>query len=190
MLLISILATTAPDCSEGLEDAILALAEGNTAAMVSLYEQTKTAVYGFALSLLKNREDAEDVLQETYLLLYRTAPRYRPAGNPLSWMLGITKNLCRNCIRAREKTQDIPEARWESLPFLEEGLSPTDRMVLADALARLSDEERQIVMLHALSGFRHREIADFLEMPLMTVISRYRRAIAKLQQFDREGASK
>lgn len=56
-----------------------------------------------------------------------------------------------------------------------------DRLILRTAMEALSDEERQIVALHALSGFRHREIAEVLELPLATVLSKYHRALKKLR---------
>ena len=55
-------------------------------------------------------------------------------------------------------------------------------MVLREAMRILSAEERQIVLLHAVSGLKHREIADDLGMPLATVLSKYRRALAKLRK--------
>ena len=54
--------------------------------------------------------------------------------------------------------------------------------LLTECLKNLSDEERQIVMLHAVSGFKHREIARLLEMPLSTVLSKYNRAMKKLRK--------
>ena len=60
---------------------------------------------------------------------------------------------------------------------------PTDRLVLEAALKALGDEERQIVLLHAVSGLKHREIAADLGLPLSTVLSRYNRSLKKLQRF-------
>ena len=57
-----------------------------------------------------------------------------------------------------------------------------DRTVLTAALSALSEEERQIIMLHVTAGLKHREIAQLLELPLSTVLSKYRRALSKLKQ--------
>jgi len=62
-------------------------------------------------------------------------------------------------------------------------VTPEDRYLLQMALGTLSDEECQIVMLHALTGLKHREIAALLEMPLATVLSKYHRALKKLRDF-------
>ena len=64
-----------------------------------------------------------------------------------------------------------------------EEVSTIDRIVLTECMSRLSDQERQIVVLHVVSGFKHREIANMLELNLSTVLSKYHRAIRKLKTF-------
>lgn len=59
---------------------------------------------------------------------------------------------------------------------------PTDRLVLEAALKTLNEEERRVVLLHAISGLKHREIAQDLGLPLSTVLSRYHRALKKLKR--------
>ena len=73
---------------------------------------------------------------------------------------------------------DMPEGEL-ALP---ESDRSDEAMVLREAMRILSAEERQIVLLHAVSGLKHREIADDLGMPLATVLSKYRRALAKLRK--------
>ena len=63
-------------------------------ALAELYQRTRTSVYGFALSILKNTQDAEDVLHDCYVNLYAAAAGYRSSGKPLAWILTITRNLC------------------------------------------------------------------------------------------------
>ena len=76
---------------------------------------------------------------------------------------------------------DIPPENWE--PYLQacESASPEDRLILTECMKLLSDEERQIVILHAVAGFKHRETAKLLELPLSTVLSKYNRAMKKLK---------
>jgi RNA polymerase sigma-70 factor (ECF subfamily) len=61
-------------------------------------------------------------------------------------------------------------------------ISPEDRHLLQIAMAALTDEERRVVLLHAVTGLKHREIAALLELPLATVLSKYHRAIKKLKK--------
>ena len=77
---------------------------------------------------------------------------------------------------------EIPREDWEVYISNNGQMSAEDKLVLTECLKNLSDEERQIVMLHAVSGFKHREIARLLEMPLSTVLSKYNRAMKKLRK--------
>ncbi len=77
-----------------LEKAIQRMAGGDKEALAELYHSTRTAVYGFVLSLLKNREEAEDVFQEVYLKVYENAATYEEKGKPMAWILTIARNLC------------------------------------------------------------------------------------------------
>ena len=82
---------THPAVSEQL---LVRIAAGDKAALAELYAQAKNPVYCFALSILRDSFAAEDVMQETFLQVWKSAPTYRPSGkNALTWILGITKYL-------------------------------------------------------------------------------------------------
>ncbi|MGM9607640.1 MAG: RNA polymerase sigma factor [Oscillospiraceae bacterium] len=151
-------------------------------ALETLYRRTSAAVYAFALSILKNTHDAEDVLQDCYLKIYAGAAGYRSAGKPMAWILTIARNLCLQRLRERQRTSDLPQEDWEPWLASCQEISQEDRMVIRECMDRLSDQERQIVILHAVAGFRHREIASLLDLPLATVLSKYSRAVRKLKQ--------
>ncbi len=165
-----------------LDDAcIQAIAQGDKDALRALYEQTKGAVYGFALSIVKHPQDAEDILQDTFIQVYSAAHMYRPMGKPMAWILTIARNLAR--MRLREQSRRAAVA-WEDCElFFSETSSVTteDVLILRAGLSALRDEEFQIITLHAVIGWKHREIAQFLNMPLSTVLSKYNRAIQKLR---------
>lgn len=156
-------------------------------ALAEIYGLTKIPVFGLALSILKNAADAEDVLHDTYLQIYSAAGQYSSKGKPLAWILTITRNLSLMKIRERQKTVDLPPEEWKDSLTMLPNLTPEDRLVLENCIGQLTDEERQIVMLHAVSGFKHRELAEVLALPLSTVISKYSRAIKKLKQLLTEG---
>lgn len=180
------LTTSYPDDSLSgaaeLDRCLLGIAQGDPAALEALYHSTSASIYSFALSILKNTHDAEDVLQDCYLKIYAGAERYRSSGKPMAWILTITRNLCYQKLRERQKIADLPQEDWELWLAGNEGLSQEDRVVIRQCMELLSDEERQIVSLHAVAGFRHREIAELLSLPLATVLSKYHRAIKKLKQ--------
>ena len=141
---------------------------GDAEAFQQLYQSTDRTVYSFILSILKNPQDAEEVMQETYLKVWTSAAAYQSQGKPLAWMFTIARN--------REEAGEV------CLPL--ENLA--DAMVLKAALDILKEDERQIVLLHASAGLKHREIAADLQMPLATVLSKYNRAMKKLKQYLRE----
>ena len=168
-----------------LHEALLRLAAGEIDAMSSLYENSKTAVFALALSILKNRQDAEDILHDTFVQLYRIADRYARNGRPLAWILTMTRNLCLMQLRRRSRT----EVPLEELEFPESGnpfATAEDRMILQAAIRCLEDDERQIVMLHAVAGLKHREIAEQMHISLPAAVSRYHRALQKLQNYLKE----
>lgn len=171
-----------PGEPDELENCIERIAGGDRAALGRLYELTGAAVYGFALSILKSRHDAEDVQQDVYLQIWKGARRYEAKGRPRAWIFEITKNLA--LMRMREQKRTVPteledwQDMWADVPAVDH----EDRMMLAALLRLLTEEERQIVVLHAVSGMKHREIAALLKMNLSTVLSKYNRALKKLRE--------
>ncbi|MBQ9072394.1 MAG: RNA polymerase sigma factor [Bacilli bacterium] len=164
-----------------LEEYIKNIGYGSKEALSSFYQITKTSVYGFALSILRNQHDAEDVLQEVYIKIYESASTYQANGKPLGWILTITKNLSLMKLRKQKNNKDIDEMK----EFLSDGKDTNDaetKLLLSAAFEIISDEERNILILHAVSGFRHREISKLLDMPLSTVLSKYNRAIKKIKK--------
>ena len=176
------LSMTEPDSdgvNEQIENLLAKLAKGDVAAMGPLYDMTRTSVYAFALSMLKNSFDAEDVMHDCYVKLFSSARRYSPRGKPMAYILSIVRNECIDRLNEHKRGAVLPEESWETLLKAEHN---TDRLLIAEGMALLKDDERQIVLLHAISGFKHREIADFLKMPLSTVLSKHSRSIQKLRK--------
>ncbi len=163
--------------NQRLEAAIEKMAFGDKTALEELYLATKTAVYSFVLSMLKDKHTAEDVFQDVYVSIYENAASYQPQGKPLAWIFTVAKNKCRMHFRAEKNHVDM-----DSVQELWTVDAPAeDRLVLQAAFGKLADEERNIVFLHVLSGMKHREIAKLLDIPLPTVLSKYHRALKKLR---------
>lgn len=167
--------------AEKLDEYLNHIAAGDREALAAIYQATSECVYGYALSILKDPNDAQDVMQDCYLSIYSSAHLYQSQGKPMAWILTIVRNLCLKNMRGRTKTVSIDdEDRTPDLPE-NTGLSVEDRMTLSFCMRKLGDEERQIVVLHAVSGMKHREIASLMNLPLSTVLSKYHRAIKKLK---------
>ena len=168
--------TTHPAVSEQL---LVRIAAGDKAALAELYAQAKNPVYCFALSILRDSFAAEDVMQETFLQIWKSAPTYRPGGkNALTWILGITKYTALARIPLEDAADKVdPRDAFRDCE---------NRIVTQALLAQLAQDEREIVVLHVVTGLKHREIAELLEMPLPTVLSKYRRSLKKLERLVRE----
>lgn len=99
----------------------------------------------------------------------------------MAWLLTIARNLARSRLRQGGRQVELDEEEWNALPASLPAVTSEDRVVLQEALAGLGAEERQIVLLHAVTGLKHREIALLLELPLSTVLSKYHRGLKKLK---------
>lgn len=175
---------TAYDKNSHLDEVLKRLAKGDKNALEELYHETKAAIYGFSLTITKNPADSEDVLQETYLKIWANADRYTAKGTPMSWILMIAKNLSLMKLREKKRHQDLEPEEWDMEFHIPDSAGNTeDRHLLEAALNLLTLEEREIILLHAVSGLKHREIAELLDMALATVLSKYHRALKKLRKY-------
>lgn len=164
-----------------LDELLSGVAAGDREALAQLYRRTRTAVYGLALSYVKNAHDAQDVTQDTFVRVWDSAYQYKPQGSPMGWLLAVARNLALMKLRQGSRQEQLEDEEWDAIPAESPAVTPEDRQVLQQAMAALTDEERQVVMLHAVTGLKHREIAHLLEMPLATVLSKYHRALKKLR---------
>jgi RNA polymerase sigma-70 factor (ECF subfamily) len=123
------------------EGIIIRIARKDRDAFAELYRMESDAVYGLALSILRNKEDAEDVMHDAFIRIFNAAGSYSPGGKPLAWIFTIVRNLCYNKIRDSEKTRDEEPAKFENeeQAGTTEGCGndieeATDRMVLDAAM--------------------------------------------------------
>jgi len=171
------------------EDLLKRISSGDQDAFRELYQETDRTIYSFILSIVRNPQDAEEIMQETFLKVWTSASSYQSQGKPLAWMFTIARNLCYMKFRDQKRQADIGlddltgDEAGEVCVQLE---NMADNMVLQSALNILKEEERQIVLLHASAGLKHREIAANLQLPLSTVLSKYNRAMKKLEKHLRE----
>ena len=151
-------------------------------AFEKLYRLTEKVVYAYILSILKNHHAAQDVMQDTYLKIRSAAHLYTPQGKPLAWIFSIARNLSLMRIRTENRYINTEFSYLENDLNFSYLTDNEDKLVLQTALKILNEEERKIILLHAVSGLKHREIASNLSMPLSTVLSKYHRGLKKLRQ--------
>ena len=175
------------DCSDNklsaaqLSGLIKRISENDDDAFVQLYNMTKSAVYGYILSILNNPHDAEEIMQDTYLTINLKAGDFKPGGSAMAWILTIAKNHALMRLRkqkAEVMTDQPPEIADPRQPFDQ----VNDRLVLSALMKVLTDDERQIVMLYAVAGLKHHMIAKLCGMTLTAELSKYHRALNKLKK--------
>lgn len=164
------------------EEIFLKISNGDNEAFAYLYTNTYQAVYGFLLSILNNREEAEDILQETYIKIRENASSYKHREKPMAWIFTIARNLAYMKLRKRKRFSFLSIEDAENVIGFSEVKNAEERMILEAAFRVLNVEERQIVILHAVSGLKHKEISQIVKRPLSTVLSKYNRAIKKLEK--------
>ena len=173
--------------SKYLDECIFAIARNDLSYMNELYELTHINVYSYVLSILKNSHDAEDVTHDCYVAIYNSAYQYKSKGKPLAWIITIAKNIAMSKLNERKRYDDKDISEYQ-IADTNKDLSVIDRSTLETVMNVLSDEERQVVILHGISGLKHREIASILDMSLSNVLSKYHRAIKKLKTQYEKGA--
>ncbi|MBU1020159.1 MAG: RNA polymerase sigma factor [Firmicutes bacterium] len=149
----------------------------------TLYQLSSSAVFGLAYSIVGNQVDAEDVVQDVYLSIYEKAHQYKGGGKAMAWIFTITRNQALMMIRDRNKRQhvNLDEVYDVGIDHKIEDKVYNDKLIKV-ILETLNEDERQIVIMHSMSNIKHKEIADLLEMPLSTVLSKYNRALKKLKK--------
>lgn len=156
---------------------------GDVSALEHLYRAYERPVYTLARRLTRGPEDAEDVLQETFLEVCRSLKQWRGDGSLWGWIRTIAASKALMRYR-REKLRE-----WEPLEenvVQREGDVPL-QMDLEAALGRLSDRSRAVVWLHDVEGYTHEEIAELMGMTTSFSKSQLARAHERLRQWLGEG---
>jgi RNA polymerase sigma-70 factor, ECF subfamily len=164
------------------EAALEAIVAGDMVALDWLYRELRVPVFAVALAITADQGLAEDVLQETFLRVYTHARTYRPGSRPRAWVVAIARNLALDAVRSRRRELLNEEAAKATVAPAAAG---DDRAMagleVTAALLALPATERQIVVLHAVVGLTHAEIARALGLPAATVRRRYRVALGRLE---------
>lgn len=166
-----------------LNEKMLLLQRGDESAFEEIYNETRRGLFAFILSMCRNYQTAEDIMQTTYIRLRTTISMYRSGESAYAWLYTIAKNITINELnrQRREVSTDIPEA-LEKGYYIDEECSPIT--LLMNKV--LGNDERQIVTLYVISGFKHKEIAEMLDKPIGTVMWAYRNALSKLKKAIKE----
>lgn len=174
-------------------DLMQLLAEGHPEAMDLLYDRYHRPVFSFALRMMGDRDQAEEVLQEVYLRAWRRASRFTDArGSLISWLLSITHNMAIDEIRKQQRRPQKQQAEDQTelmISLRDDGISMDTHAILTErresvrrAMEQLPQPQREVLELAYFNGLTQREISDLLDTPLGTIKTRMRLALRKLQE--------
>ncbi len=170
-----------------LETLLSATASGDREAFHKLYERSSGKLFGVLLRILKNRQMAEDALQDVYLKIWQKADAYSAEkGKPISWMATIARNRAIDIVRAARPHQTIDEPGDEEEMFkqsgqIAEGVDVADLESLRFCLGEMKKDDRRYVMMAYYEGFSRDELAEQFGIPAGTIKTRLRRGLIALR---------
>lgn len=177
----------------GDEELMVTIAEGETGALEALYDRYGGPAYSLALRILGDREAAEEVVQDAFVAVWRSAETYDPkSGRLYSWLLKITRNRAIDELRRRSVPTRDPSAGGRSLDGEPDPAQDQEapeaawtaelRSVVGAALDGLPRDQREVLEMAYMRGWSQREIAERTGIPLGTVKTRTRLALKKLRR--------
>jgi RNA polymerase sigma-70 factor (ECF subfamily) len=177
------------------DDALAAqVARGNSAALEALYDRYSATVLGLTLKILADRSVAEDVLQETFWRVWKSADTYQPQrGSFTSWLFRIARNLAIDMYRRRNVRPQVMSAAEDGASVLdlapdpdmdvaEQAQSALENKQVRSAMGSLPSAQRQVIELAYFYGMTRQEIADVTGEAVGTIHTRARLALQKLRE--------
>jgi RNA polymerase sigma-70 factor (ECF subfamily) len=166
---------------------------GDSAAFEQLVERHQRLVVGTVTRMLGNSSDAEDIAQQVFVRVWKSAKRYVPRAKFTTWLLKITRNLVFNELRRRSRHPQVPlqaEAEEEERPIRDENAVAPDAAMLEQelqkaidaAIAQLPETQRLAVILRRYEELSYEEIAETLEQSVSAVKSLLFRARTELRE--------
>ena len=156
---------------------------GDASAQFMLYKQYSKAMYNIAIRFLNNKMDAEDILQESFITAFERLTELASYNAFGSWLKRIVINNCISHLRSnRFIFDDIDDLHVFEEPAEEEPDLTLDPAIVHESIKRLPEGGRTVLVLYALEGYKHREIAEMLNISESTSKSQYIRALGLLNK--------
>lgn len=143
----------------------------NSSQIHNWYEQYKTGIFRYVLSITHDPHLAEDILQDTFVQLIVGGIRFDP-GKEQAWLYKVARNMCFDVLRRNKKQQEISV----SAPYVED-----QKWDFIELISPLPAIEQEIVTLKIISGLSHKEISKIVGLTVAGTKKRYERAIQKLR---------
>jgi RNA polymerase sigma-70 factor (ECF subfamily) len=167
-------------------DLVAMLRERNQRGFTILYDNYSSALYGVILKIVRSEEIAADVMQESFVKIWRNIDSYeRSKGSLFTWILNVARNTAIDKIRSQDYQQNTQNQPLEYFVSVVEEENPVEHQVDAIGVRKVVDqlrpEYRSIIELVYFQGYTQAEVAEELEIPLGTVKTRVKAALAQLR---------
>jgi RNA polymerase sigma-70 factor (ECF subfamily) len=176
------------DQRQALTGALLRVGDGEAAALKEVYERTSAKLFGVCLRILNDRSEAEDVLQEVYLTVWRKASSFDPArASPITWLVAIARNRSIDRLRStaggrRLEPIEAAEEVRDPAPAAVELIEATQQSGrLGMCLEQLEARQATAIRAAFMDGNTYEELAERMNVPLGTMKSWIRRGLLKLR---------
>jgi RNA polymerase sigma-70 factor, ECF subfamily len=170
------------------ERLLTAVARGDQGAFAELYDLTAGRVFALVKRVLRDHSQSEEVTQEVYLELWRTAPRYDATkGGAIPWLLTLAHRRAVDRVRSAQADRDrdvrigVRDLDREYDQVAEAGETIIEHSRVKAAMANLTELQREAISLAYYGGYSHSEVADILHTPLGTVKTRLRDGMIRLR---------
>ena len=157
--------------------------KGNRSAQYRLYEMYSRAMYNICLRMVPSQMEAEDLLQTSFVDVFRKIHSYRGEATIGAWIKRIVINNCINSLKKKKLKTSEWDERYINIPdYSEEKYDPSDVMKIKKAVTELPDGYRIVFSLYAMEGYDHQEIGEILGVTEATSKSQYSRARKKIRE--------
>jgi RNA polymerase sigma-70 factor (ECF subfamily) len=166
---------------------------GDLGAFEDLYRQHSTRLYNLAFRMVGNAADAEDLLQDIFLTVYRKLESFRGASALGTWLYRLGMNVCLDRLRSKAARQDQATDTLDerlSSAHVTSGLGGVSRIDLERAIQSLPDGSRAAFLLHDVEGFDHTEVGQILGVAEGTSKSQVHKARLRIREFLHQPAPK
>jgi len=155
------------------------MAKGSMAAFGELYDSLSNRVFNYAITISRNKDMAEDITHDVFLQVHKHAARIGKMADPVAYIMVSTRNHSYNILKRERRVTDLQDDVTDI-----SGISSAfNRLLFEEAFSALPANQREVVYLHLICGYRHKDIAAIQNAPLVTVKWRYGKALTKLKEY-------
>ena len=175
---------------ENIGDLVRGIRNGDRDAFIMVVRTYQQRVFAMAYSILRNKEDALDIVQEAFLRLYRKADLYKEGSSFQAWLLQITRNLCvdhyRKNIRNKKELESpkaLDELQLAAAPDPAVGLGAEMKDIVSRCIEKLANRQRMVFVLRHVDELQFNEISQTMNISVGTVKSLHFKAVQNMRKW-------